>query len=259
MSSSGCSSIFSSAWRRILIDSLALLAADVEAVPAVAHRAALAAADGDVELELGIDGVGVVLAQVPLHAGGAEVRPDEAPVHGLFRADHGDVGEALDEDVVERDEAVELGHRGLDQIEEALDLVGPALGHVEGDAADAVVVVGQASAAELLDEVVDGSRSRRKIMKGVTAPMSIAMAPRAMAWLAMRLSSQEMTRRYCARLGTLMSISFSQADRPALVGEHRRHVVDAVGVGHVARVRAALADLLDAAVQVAHVRARPCG
>ena len=41
--------------------------------------------------------------------------------------------------------------------------------------------------------------------------------------------------------------------RVALVGEHRRHVVDAVGVGHEARVADQLADLLDRAVQVADV------
>ena len=55
------------------------------------------------------------------------------------------------------------------------------------------------------------SRSRSAHGKGVTAPMSIAIAPSAIMWRAMRFSSHEITRRYCARLGTSMSISFSHA------------------------------------------------
>ena len=41
--------------------------------------------------------------------------------------------------------------------------------------------------------------------------------------------------------------------RPALVAEHRRDVVDAVGVRHEAVVADLLGDLLDGAVQVADV------
>ena len=48
-------------------------------------------------------------------------------------------------------------------------------------------------------------------MNGVVAPISMAIAPRAIMWLAMRFSSHEMTRRYCARFGTSMPMSFSHA------------------------------------------------
>ena len=156
MSSSGCSSILANAWRRIFADSLALLDAHEEAVPAVAHGAELAAADGHVELELGVDRVAVVLAQIPLHARAAEVGADEAPVHRLGAGDDGDVGEALDVDVVHRDEAIELApSSGSNLSTQVITLSAQPFGHVERDAADAVVVVREARAAELLDEVVD--------------------------------------------------------------------------------------------------------
>src|SRR5262249_30085695 len=62
----------------------ALLHAHREAIPAIADGAVLALADRHVELELGIDRVLVLLAEVPGHAGGAEVGTDEAPVDGLL-------------------------------------------------------------------------------------------------------------------------------------------------------------------------------
>ena len=56
------------------------------------------------------------------------------------------------------------------------------------------------------------SRSRSAYGNGVTAPTSIAVVPsETPKWLAMRLSSHEMTRSSWARLGTSICMSFSHA------------------------------------------------
>ena len=52
-------------------------------------------------------------------------------------------------------------------------------------------------------------------VKGVMAPMSIAIAPSAMQCDEMRLSSSVMTRRYSARAGTSSPASFSTASAQA--------------------------------------------
>ena len=48
-------------------------------------------------------------------------------------------------------------------------------------------------------------------VKGVNAPMSIAMVPTDSRWLWMRHSSSAITRQYSARFGTSMPPSFSAA------------------------------------------------
>ena len=55
------------------------------------------------------------------------------------------------------------------------------------------------------------SRSRSACGNGVTAPMSIAMAPTESRWLAIRPSSQAITRQYSPRRGTSILASASQA------------------------------------------------
>jgi phage tail protein X len=155
--------------------------------------------------------------------------------------------------VVHRDEPVELHHERLERIEELQHLVAPPLRHVERDAADAVIVEREPRAAELLDEVVDvlalaerprerrdGADIHRHRSEGDhVARDAVELArDRAEILRALRhLDPHELLAR----------------GRPALVGEHGSDVVDAIGVRHVARVRAALADLLDAAMQVADV------
>ena len=62
------------------------------------------------------------------------------------------------------------------------------------------------------------SRSRIQCRNGVKAPRSMASAPVAIRWLAMRFSSLAITRQYSARGGTSMPISFSTASaQPWLV------------------------------------------
>src|SRR5712692_6610030 len=73
-----------------------LLDAAPEAVPGVALRALLALAEGNVELQPGIDGVGQLLAHVEVHAGSAQVRPDQAVVDGHLLRYRRQVGEAPD-------------------------------------------------------------------------------------------------------------------------------------------------------------------
>ena len=49
------------------------------------------------------------------------------------------------------------------------------------------------------------------VANGTVSSATIAIAPSAIMWLEMRFSSQLITRRYCARFGTSMPISFSHA------------------------------------------------
>ncbi len=55
------------------------------------------------------------------------------------------------------------------------------------------------------------SRSRIACVNGVTAPMSMPVAPTDSRWLASRPNSEAMTRQYSPRRGTLMPASASQA------------------------------------------------
>ena len=87
-------------------------------------------------------------------------------------------------------------------VEEREDAVAPALGHVVRHAADAVVVVREPRAHSSSTRSLIVSRSRTPWSIGVNAPMSIAIVPTEMRWLAMRTSSQPMARSHCARGGT---------------------------------------------------------
>jgi hypothetical protein len=163
------------------------------------------------------------------------------------------VRQALHEDVVQRDQPIELAHRRVELVEPGEDLVAPALGHVERDAAHAVVVVREPRAAQLLDEVVHELALAQRPREGRhRADVHGHRAERDhVAGDAVQLARDD-----AQVLGALRDLDVHQllAGRgPALVREHRRDVVDAVGVRHVALVGATLADLLDGAVQVAHV------
>ena len=138
-------------------------------------------------------------------------------------------------------------------VEELQDLVAPPLGQVVRDAADAVVVVREARAAELLDQVVD----RLPLADAVEHRREGADVHRHGADRdEVAGDAAELAAHRAEVLGAQRDLELEQplaGDRVALVGEHRGDVVDAVGVGHEARVADDLADLLDAAVQVADV------
>ena len=81
--------------------------------------------------------------------------------------------------------------------------------------------------------------------------MSIACVPSHRQWLAMRCSSARIVRMYRARGGTSSDISFSTVSTVAEVVAGRGDVVHPVGDEHDLRPVAVLAQLLDAAVQIA--------
>ncbi len=130
----------------------------------------------------------------------------------------------------------------------------PALGHVERDAADAVVVVGEPRAAERLDEVVDGLALAQAVdHRREGADVHRHRADRD----EVRGDAAELAGDGAEPLGPGRHLDLEEPldrDRVALVREHRRDVVDAVGVRHEPRVAGDLADLLDGPVQVADVR-----
>ena len=87
----------------------------------------------------------------------------------------------------------------------------------------------------------------------MNAPSSIAPAPRQVRWSVMRESSPTITRMYCARSG-ICSVDAEQLldrQRVADVVEHRRDVVQPIGVREDLRLGRVLRLLLEAAVQVA--------
>ena len=141
-------------------------------------------------------------------------------------------------------------------IEELLHPVGPALGQVEGDAADAGVVVGQPRAAELLGEVVyllalaQGVHEGRERADVTGVRADADEVARDAVELARDRSQVPRPRR------DLEAEQLLHRHRPALVGEHRREVVDPIRVRHELRVLQQFADLLDAAVQVSDLRHR---
>ena len=85
------------------------------------------------------------------------------------------------------------------------------------------------------------------------APSSMAPAPRQVRWSVMRETSPTITRMYCARSGISLGDAEQLLDghRVADVVEHRRDVVEPIGVREDLRPGGVLRLLLEAAVQVA--------
>ena len=106
---------------------------------------------------------------------------------------------------------------------------------------------------QLLEQLEQPLARLERVQEAVKAPSSIALAPRQVRWSLMRDTSPTMTRMYCARSGIFLSMpsSFSTAMRVADVVDHRRDVVEAIGVREDLRPGRVLGFLLEAAVQVA--------
>ena len=111
--------------------------------------------DRHVEFVLFVAEVRAVFAEVASDTGGAQVRAGHAPGDGRFAADHTDIDHAVEEDFVFIEQLADFFDGDGALVEEGADGGIEASGHVAQLAADAGVGRGEASARELLAEVID--------------------------------------------------------------------------------------------------------
>src|SRR5579875_303336 len=120
---------------------LAALLDDLETLAHLldAHQIAVIAvavlADRNIEIHLGIDVVGLGLAQIPGHARSAQHRPAEAPVEGILSADDADIDGALLEDAVLVEELFEVVDIGREPVHPPHDVIEEPWGQILVDAA----------------------------------------------------------------------------------------------------------------------------
>ncbi len=194
-----------------------------------------------------------LLAHVPFDAAGAQVGPDQVVVDRLLGAYRGDVGQALDADLVVGEERVVFLENWIEMIEVGDRLLAPARRQVPRHAADTHVVEGQPGAAQFLDQVVDHFALAQRVQKG-----------RHRSDVHPHQADREQMRRDTVEFGgdhptVLAAARHLDAGEllarhpPTLVSEHRAHVVDTVGIRHEAVIADFLGDLLDRAMQVADV------
>ena len=172
--------------------------------------------------------------------------------------DDADAARAVAEDLVVREQRL-VARRSMpiDGLEERVaNRSAHAGGQVVLHAAGAEVVEHHAAAGDLLEEVEDRLAVAEREEERREAPRSRPHAANHVWWLVRRHSSLMSTRRYCALGGTSISASSSAAEQEREFGVEAGDVVAAVDQRGARAVRARLAELLDAAVQVAVGRPR---
>lgn len=112
-------------------------------------------ADGDLELEFRVDGVGFVLAEVPGDAGCAQHRAAEAVGDGAIGGEVADVLAAGHEDLVLRQQFIDVADALLGVDEDFVAALDEVIGHFPREAADAEVGVHKAVAGDFLEELLD--------------------------------------------------------------------------------------------------------
>src|ERR1700687_470694 len=219
------------------------------------ERVALGEDDRLHGLELGIDGVRPVHAQVPAHAGGTQHRAGHGVLLRHLGWDAGNADGALEEDLVALEDLhVVVLDVLLPSVEEPRELRDPTRWEVVHDAARPEEVVVHARAAELLDEVEDllavaeapQHRGRRAHVEAVRAePHEVAGAPRHL--VDDDADELRATRYLDAR---------DRLGRTAVrvLVQHRGDVVGLVRVTRALVEGPPLVDLLETPVQVPHHR-----
>ncbi len=204
-----------------------------------------------VELHLVVGRVRLVLAHVAQHAGAAQRRPAQSEGQRLRSADDADVLGALQPDPVVRQQLLVLDDFRVHDLAELEDLLVPAGRHLQRQPADAHRVVGEPCAAELLEEIenqlalaerVEEHRHRADVHR-------VRAEPQAVAGDALQLAEH---RAHVPRAPRHLD-RHQLLDRLAVadVVGRGRDVVHPVGEQDDLRPVAVLAQLLDAAVQVA--------
>ena len=157
--------------------------------------------------------VGLGLAQVPLHAAGAQHRPGHAQRDAILGIENADALGALHPDAVGGQQLFVFIELGQEIVAELLHVLLEAFVGLVNAAADAERVRRQARATVLLEdlqdlfaiaEAVEQRRDRADIERVRAQPTW---------WLAMRHSSVRITRMYCARGGASTFSSFSTASQ----------------------------------------------
>jgi hypothetical protein len=140
-------------WQQLedLVDDLDRLAHLVEADGVAVERVAVGA-DDDVELDLRVAEVGQGPAQVPGHARRPQQRPGRAEGDRLLGGDDADALQPLPPDGLAGHQRVVLLEPRRDHVEEAQDVVAPAVGEIGGHAAGTDVVVVHPQPGDLLEE-----------------------------------------------------------------------------------------------------------
>ncbi len=223
------------------------------AIHRVAELAPMPVANRHVELELGIHRIRDVLADVPLDSARTQIRPDQVVVDGFLRRDHSDVRQPLDINFVPRDQRVVFLENWIEMIEVRERLLAPSGRQVPRHAADSHVVEREPRAAQLLDQIVDHlALANRMRERRHRADIHRHRAHREQ----MRRDSIELRRDHATVLAAMRHFDSRELlarHAPTLVGEHRAHVIDAIGVRHEAVVADLFRNFLDRPMQVADV------
>ena len=201
----------------------------------------------------GVGEVGLRFAHVVGDAAAADVRAGEAEVDRVFLGDDADALVAVDEDLVAREQRVELVDLALELLGEGLALVGPAGRQIADLAADARVAGGEARAGERLDQVVDflalgeGVEEERH-RAGVHRQRAHAEQVRGDA---RQLAAQHADDLAARRDGPAHELL--DRERVGDVVGQRGEVIEPVRVGHELVVGHVLGDFFVAAMEVADV------
>ena len=201
-------------------------------------------------MHLAVRGVGLVLADVARDAGAAQRRAAQAERHRFLAEDDADAFGPLEPDPVVRQQLLVLGHLRVHDVAELEHLLVPARRQILRQPADPHRVVGEARAAELLEQIenqlalaerVEEHRHRADVHRVRADPEAMARDPLQLA----------QNRAHVARAPRHLNLH-QLLDRLAVadVVGRRRDVVHAVGEQHDLRPVPVLAQLLDAAVQV---------
>ena len=208
-------------------------------------------AERHVELQLVVGGVRLVLADVaidagPAQRGAAEPQPDRVPGR-----DDADVPRALQPDPVVGQELLVLGDFLIHDLAELPDLDVPAGGNVQRKPADAHGVVGQPRAAVLLEQVENELALAERVEEHGHRPdvHGVGAQPEAMARDALQLGENRAD--VAGAAGHLDLHQLLDGLAVAQIVRGRRHVVHPVGQQNDLRPVPVLAQLLDAAVDVA--------
>ncbi len=223
-----------------------LLEAHEIAIVGVAGRA-----ERNVELHLVVRRVRFVLAHVARHARSSQRRTAQAEIDRLGRREDADALRPFQPDPVVREQAFVLIELAVHDVAELEDLLVPAGRNVERQAADAHRVVGEPRAAELLEEIenqlalaerVEEHRHRADVHRVRAEPQAVAGDP---LQLAEDRPDVARAARHLERHQLLDRLAVAD-----VVGG-RRDVVHAVGQQDDLRPVAVLAQLLDAAMEIA--------
>ena len=214
-------------------------------------------AQGNVEVEVGIDLVGLGLAQVPGDARAPQHHAGEAPGIGLVLRDHADVHVALLEDAVRGDQVVDVVQQAREIGAPAADIDDQLRRQVLVDAAGAVVVGVQPGPGRALIEdhqllaLLEAPERRRQGAHVHGLGRHVQQ---------MAENPADLVEQHPDDLGAIRDLDSSQLldgqDKGVLL-VHRRHIVEAVEVRGVLQVGPGFHQLFGAAVQQADVGIDP--